>query len=136
MRKKVFLSDPILGMEKQQEYRKTITEICEKVGFNVINPWLREKRLYKREKKCWWKETSASEFVKRDLDDAKRCNIMVVFMPILSAGTCMELFYAKSKGKKIIVFSNIEHLSPWIIYHSDAIVRNNEELEDKLRELI
>ena len=123
-------------MEKQQEYRITITEICEKVGFTVINPWLREKRLYKGNKECWWKETSSSEFVKRDLNDAKSCDIMVVFMPILSAGACMELFYAKSKGKKIIVFSNIERLSPWIIYHSDAIVRNKEELENKLRELI
>ncbi len=50
MKKKVFLSGPILGMEKQQDYRKTITEICEKIGVNIINPWLREKRLYKREK--------------------------------------------------------------------------------------
>jgi len=58
---------------------------------------------------------------------------MIVFMPILSTGVCMELFYAKSKGKKSIVFSNIERLSPWIIYHSDAIVQNNEEVEDKLR---
>ncbi len=136
MKKKVFLSGPILGMEKQQEYRKTITEICEKVGIKVINPWLREKKLYKGDEKCWWKETSASEFVKRDLNDAKRCDIMVVFMPILSAGACMELFYAKSKGKKVIVLSNIERLSPWIIYHSDAIVRNKEELENKLREMI
>jgi len=97
---------------------------------------LREKKLYKGEEKCWWKETAASEFVKRDLNDAKRCDIMVVFMPILSAGACMELFYAKSKGKKIIVLSNIERLSPWIIYHSDSIVKKEKELEEKLRGFI
>ena len=94
------------------------------------------KKLYKEDEKRWWKETSASEFVKRDLNDAKRCDIMVVFIPIISARACMELFYAKSKGKKIIVLSNIERLSPWIIYHSDAIMRNKEKLEDKLREII
>jgi len=135
MRKKVFLSGPILGMEKKH-YRSTITEICQRVGFDVINPWLREKKLYVGDKKCWWNETSASEFIKRDLNDAKRCDIMVVFMPILSAGACMELFFAKNNGKKIIVFSSIKRLSPWIIYHSDAIVRNKKELENKLIEII
>ena len=95
-----------------------------------------KKKLYKGDEKCCKKETSASEFVRRDLNDAKRCDIMVVFMPILSAGACMELFYAKSKGKKIIVLSNIERLSPWIIYHSDTVVQNIEELEDKLRKMI
>ena len=57
-------------------------------------------------------------------------------MPKLSSGACMELFYAKSKGKEIIVLSCIERLSPWIIYHSDSIVRNEEELEEKLKEFI
>ena len=40
------------------------------------------------------------------------CNFMVVYMPMLSAGACMELFYAKRKGKKVIVVSALDCLSP------------------------
>ena len=48
------------------------------------------------------------DFIQRDLDDADRCDIMVVYLPMLSAGACMELFYAKRKGKRIIIVSEIE----------------------------
>ena len=37
---------------------------------------------------------------------------MVVYVPRLSAGACMELFYAKRKGKKVIVVSALDCLSP------------------------
>jgi hypothetical protein len=57
---------------------------------------------------------------------------MVVYLPKLSAGACMELFYAKRKGKKIIVVSEMACLSPWIVVHSDAIVKKFEDLEDAL----
>jgi hypothetical protein len=60
---------------------------------------------------------------------------MVVYMPILSAGACMEMFYAKRKGKKIIVVSETKCLSPWIIAHSDMVVKGFDELTDALKEL-
>jgi hypothetical protein len=47
----------------------------------------------------------------------------------------MELFYAKRKGKKVIVVSDIDCLSPWIIAHSDRILKNFEQLEDALKEI-
>jgi hypothetical protein len=58
---------------------------------------------------------------------------MVVYLPKLSAGACMELFYAKRKGKKVIVVSEMECLSPWIIAHSDMIVKNFDQLEEALK---
>jgi hypothetical protein len=73
------------------------------------------------------------DFVQRDLDDADRCDIMVVYLPILSAGACMEMFYAKRKGKKVIVVSELECLSPWIVFHSDMIVKGFSGLEDALK---
>jgi hypothetical protein len=59
---------------------------------------------------------------------------MVVYLPQLSAGACMELFYAKRKSKKIIVVSDLPCLSPWIVVHSDKIIKNFEELEQVLKE--
>jgi len=133
MKKKVFISGPILGMENNQEYRKEISDVCVRIGFDVIDPWNREKVLYKGDEDCWWNKVSTFDFIQRDLDDADRCDIMVVYLPILSAGACMELFYAKHKGKKIIVVSEMECLSPWIIAHSDIIVKSLNLLEDALK---
>ncbi len=132
MKKIVFISGPILGMENNQRYREKITEILVKLGFDVINPWLREKILYNSDEKCWWDKVPAFDFIQRDLNDADRCDIMIVYLPILSAGACMEMFYAKRKGKKIIVVTEIECVSPWIIAHSDIILKNFDQLENAL----
>jgi len=135
MKKKVFISGPILGMETNQGYRTAITEVCEKLGFEVIDPWRREKSIYKGDEKYWWPNVPAAGFVQRDLDDAERCDVMIVYLPKLSAGACMELFHAKRNGKRVIVVSEMKCLSPWIIIHSDAIVKNFNELEDALKKI-
>jgi nucleoside 2-deoxyribosyltransferase len=134
MKKQVFISGPILGMEKQQNcYREAITEVCTKLGFDVIDPWKRERVLYNGTEECWWDKVPVFDFIQRDLDDADSCDIMVVYLPILSAGACMEMFYAKRKGKKIIVVSEQKCLSPWIVFHSDEIIRNFGQLEKALK---
>ena len=136
MKKQVFISGPIIGMEKQQHYRKTITETACKLGFEIIDPWKRERVLYNGTEECWWDKVPTFDFVQRDLDDADRCDIMVVYLPILSAGACMEMFYAKRNGKKIIVVSEMECLSPWIVFHSDMIVKGFDRLEDALKKFL
>ena len=137
MKKQVFISGPIQGMENNQDhYRKTITDISHKLGFDIIDPWKREKILYKGTEECWWNTYTTYDFVQRDLADADRCDIMVVYLPRLSAGACMEMFYAKRKGKKIIVVSDMECLSPWIIVHSDLIIKSFEELEEALKKIV
>ncbi len=134
--KKVFIGGPILGIEKHQDYRKTVTQITDKLGLEIIDPWKRERVLYNGTEECWWDKVPTFDFVQRDLDDADRCDIMVVYLPVLSAGACMEMFYAKRRGKKVIVVSPIKCLSPWIVYHSDMIIKGFDELEDILRKLL
>ncbi len=132
---KAFISGPIQGMETEQGYRDIIANICNRLGFEVIDPWLREKVLYNREEPCWWSNVPAEGFVQRDLEDADHCDVMIVYLPKLSAGACMELFYAKRKGKKVLVVSDIPCLSPWIVVHSDAVVKDFSELENVLARL-
>ena len=108
----------------------------ERSGFYVIDPWNREKILYQGDERCWWDKVPTFDLIQRDLDDADRCDIMIVYLPILSAGACMEMFYAKRQGKKIIVISEIECLSPWIIAHSDMIVKTFGQLEDALKKIV
>ncbi len=134
-KKAVFISGPIMGMEEQQDYRKIISEICTRLGFEVIDPWSRERVLYKGSEKCWWDKVPSHGFVERDLNDADRCNVMVVYLPQLSAGACMELFYAKRNGKKVIIVSGMACLSPWIVVHSDAVVKSFADLESVLKRL-
>ena len=47
----------------------------------------------------------------------------------------MELFYAKRKGKKVVIVSEIKCLSPWIVAHADMIVKRLGELEEALKHL-
>ena len=136
MKKKAFISGPIQGMETEQGYREVISKICAQLGYEVIDPWLREKVIYRKDEPCWWKKVPVSDFVKRDLEDAERCDVMIVYLPRLSAGACMELFYAKRKGKKVIVVSEMDCLSPWIVVHSDVVVKRFEELEDALKQML
>jgi nucleoside 2-deoxyribosyltransferase len=136
MKKQVFISGPIISREKQQRYRKTITDICAKLGFGVIDPWKRERVLYNGTEECWWDKVPTFDFVQRDLDDADRCDIMVVYLPILSAGACMEMFYAKRKSKTIVVVSEMECLSPWIVFHSDKIIKSFSQLEEALKKYL
>ncbi len=132
MKKVVFVSGPIQGMENNQTYREVITQLCVQLGYDVIDPWLREKIIYRREEPCWWSKVPPADFVERDLQDIEKCDILIAYLPKLSAGTCMELFQAKRKGKKVIVVSEMECVSPWIVVHSDIILRNIEELKGAL----
>jgi nucleoside 2-deoxyribosyltransferase len=136
VKKKVFISGPIQGMETNQAYRETIKEVCARLNCEVIDPWLREKIIYRKDEPCWWSKVPAEDFVARDIADAERCDVVVAYLPKLSAGACMELFHAKRKGKKVIVVSDMACLSPWIVVHSDKIVKHFEELEAALKQVL
>jgi nucleoside 2-deoxyribosyltransferase len=136
MKKKIFIAGPIQGMENEQAYRQIIGKICARLGCETIDPWLREKIIYRKDEPCWWRKVPASDFVERDIADVEKCDVLIAYLPQLSAGACMELFYAKRKGKKVIVVSDMACLSPWIVVHSDVIVKRFEELEDALKQVL
>jgi len=136
MKGKVFVSGPIQGMETEQSYRDVIREICVRCGYEVVDPWEREKIIYRGTEPSWWNRVPAADFIRRDLEDIEKCDVLVAYFPRLSAGTCMELFYAKLKDKKTICICQIKSPSPWIIVHSDVILKKVEELEDTLRKRV
>ena len=133
MKGKVFLSGPIQGMEENQSYRDVIRNICLRCGYEAIDPWLRERVIYRGAEPNWWRNVPTKGFIKRDLEDIEKCEVLIAYLPRLSAGTCMELFYAKLKGKRTITVCEIENPSPWIIAYSDVILNRIEDLEDLLR---
>ena len=133
MKRKVFISGPIQGMERNQSYRDIVHDICSRCDYEAIDPWLREKVIYRGSEPNWWRNVPPKGFIERDLRDIEKCDVLVAYLPRLSAGTCMELFYAKLKGKRTITVCKIESPSPWIIAHSDVILNRIEDLEDSLR---
>jgi len=134
MKRKVFISGPIQGMEREQSYRDVFRGICVKCGYEPVDPWQRERIMYKGAEQDWWRRVSVAGFIKRDLEDIEKCDVLVAYLPRLSAGTCMELFYAKLKGKKTICVCQIENPSPWIIVHSDVLLKSIKDVEDVLRD--
>ncbi|MEM3769954.1 MAG: nucleoside 2-deoxyribosyltransferase [Candidatus Bathyarchaeia archaeon] len=133
MERKAFISGPIQGMETKQSYRETIRKICISCGYEPIDPWQREKIIYRGAEHGWWKKVPVADFIKRDLEDIEKCDILIAYVPKLSAGTCMELFYAKMKGKKTICICKIKNPSPWITMHSDITLTKVKELEQALK---
>jgi len=131
--KKVFLSGPIQGMETRQSYRERLRRLLLRYGYEPIDPWQREKVLYRGPSDRWWSNVPTGDFVQRDLEDIERCDLLIAYLPRLSAGTCMELFYAKMKGKKTVTICHLKNPSPWLIAHSDVTLRNMRELEELLK---
>ena len=126
-----YIAGPIQGFESKQEYRSTLAKILAQKGYDSVDPWKRESVLYSAEKGNLSKEEMAG-FIRRDLSDIDRCDLFVAYLPRLSAGTCMELFHAKNLGKRTIVISMMEDLSPWIVYHSDILIKSIDELRKLL----
>ena len=132
MAKKVFISGPIQGMEEKQGYRDKISTLLIRYGYEPIDPWRREKIIYRGPSERWWSHVPPRDFIRRDLEDIERCYALIAYLPKLSAGTCMELFYAKLKDKKTITICKLKNPSPWIIEFSDIIVRGFRELKEVL----
>lgn len=130
----VYIAGPIHGVEHDQHYRERLRQVLIEFEYDVIDPWQREKFEYFSTGEEWWRNVPSTYFIKRDLEDIDRCNVLIAFLPTLSAGTCMELFYAKRKSKATIVISNIESLSPWIIHHTDQFFKTIEEFQNHLKE--
>ncbi|WP_455276749.1 nucleoside 2-deoxyribosyltransferase [[Eubacterium] cellulosolvens] len=133
-KKKAFIAGPIHGMEDNQSYRTDLRKILEECGYVVFDPWQREKVLYSQENEQEFPgKSNIAGFIKRDLRDIELCDIFVAYLPIISAGSCMELFYAKQFNKTTIAIISLKDPSPWIIYHSDFILKNIKDFEEFMK---
>lgn len=133
MKPKAFIAGPIQGMEERQSYRDRISKILIQCGYEPVDPWSREKVIYALED--WSAIKRNMDFIKRDLEDIERSDILVAYLPKLSAGACMELFYAKLRGKRTICICRLRNPSPWIIAHSDILIRRISDLKEALEKL-
>jgi nucleoside 2-deoxyribosyltransferase len=132
-RKTAYIAGPIQGMEENQSYRETLRRILTANGYEVSDPWERERTVYSSTGPAWWKNVPVEGFIRRDLENIEKCDLFVAYLPRLSAGSCMELFYAKNKGKRTMVICQMERPSPWIVAHSDLLFKNVDEFKGALK---
>jgi len=114
--------------------RKDKANLCT-LRLRAHRPLATRKILYRSKEPDWWTKVPPLDFIRRDLEDIERCDVLIAYMPRLSAGTCMELFHAKMKGKQTICICRLKNPSPWITAHSDILLKKISELEEALEKI-
>jgi glycerophosphoryl diester phosphodiesterase len=127
---RAYIAGPIQGLEEKQEYREVLAGLLEECGFKPLDPWLREQAYYRS---LTADVNEAYKLVRRDLLDLQYCELLVAYMPRLSAGVAMEIYHAKLKNKKVYLISPVKTLSPWLQAHTDKIFKTIREFEKFLK---
>ena len=122
---KIYLAGPINGCSDEdcRDWRDYAKEAL--VGHETVDPMRND---YRGKEKGH--EKTIVETDKADIDG---CDLLLENVPKPSVGTAMEIFYAHSKGKKvIIVVPPGGPVSPWLAYHATHIVDNFAEAFSKI----
>lgn len=96
---------------------------------SAINPMNRDYR--------GQEQASYREIVDLDKLDVRHSTLVVANYVKPSVGTSMEVFYAHTLGKPVLLWcpaSAERSLSPWLRYHSSAIVTRFDAVLDKVEE--
>lgn len=83
----------------------------------AINPMIRDYRGVE--------DVAYREIVDLDKRDVRNCDVVLVNYTKPSVGTSMEVFYAWTLGKPVIVWCAVHvSISPWMKYHSTTFVHS------------
>ena len=128
----VYLAGPINGCTDdeahgwRQGFMARFEEFYECYGF--LDPMVRDYR--GREDEC------VAEIVEGDKDDIDGCDIFLAYCWQVSWGTAMEIYHAWQLAKRVILVVPEGHrISPWLRYHSTAIVHTLDEAAEVIRAL-
>lgn len=122
-KKTVFLSGPMRGVPRSEgiAWREKAKKLLGK-NFNILHAYRG------REKKETFPDPRAA--VIRDKNDIKKADIIIVndnYSNVSMIGTAMEVLYAYSMDKVIIVFGDGHKGDYWLDYHSHVRVKSLEE---------
>jgi len=150
----VYLCGPITFVEERQAYRESIKNGLLKISdkFVIHDPWEREQAKWKgvsfdkinlEEEKF----LMAEDVIVEDLKDIAQCDMLIVYMFRIGAGSSMEVFFCKRILDKpvILIYTHKENggkVPLWLYGHSDLIFSSQramfkflkrimEELEDE-----
>ncbi len=66
-------------------------------------------------------EMNVDAIVEQDKRDIFSCDVVLVRYDKPSVGTSMEILYAWEQHIPIVLWTNQENLSPWLLYHCDFV---------------
>jgi hypothetical protein len=76
----------------------------------------------------------AKEIVENDKRDIDGSDVILVYYDKPSVGTSMEILYAHTFGKRIVLVDKSDKpLSPWLIYHCPEVTKSLDEAIALLR---
>lgn len=111
----VYLAGPINGCNDNEasgwrdEFMSSLPEL------KFLDPMVRDYRGREDE--------SVREIVELDIADINESDVFLAYCWQMSWGTAMEIFYAHTEGKWVVLVVPDGHrISPWLRYHSHIIV--------------
>ena len=105
-------------------------------GFSIIDHIVRKGMDYSHITDFRDKQDLSSKIVKHDLKYIESSDIVIVLSNGPSYGTAIEMFVAKSLGKRIILFAKEPVPTPWPVHFSDHIATNENQLVLILHDMI
>ena len=74
------------------------------------------------------------EIVDLDKQDVRRCDVVLVNYVKPSVGTSMEMFYAWTIGKPVVLWRlQGVSVSPWLLYHSTVSGHNTGQMKEAVK---
>ena len=122
---KVYLAGPIFQCEDTEciAWRQKAKRLLN--GFEVFDPIDRDYRGSTNE--------NYEKIVEEDKAFIGKCDILLVNHLKPSVGTSMEVLYAWEKQKHIVIISENQEISPWLLYHSNKICNSLSEAIDYIQ---
>lgn len=119
----VYMAGPILHDPQADRWRQSLTESNNYGNMDLVNPLDIEQ--FDKE------EVTPEDIVMADLDAIEDCEAVLVRWKggIETAGTPMEMFFAREIGKLIVTWHDgkVKDLSPWVRFFSDGFASSGRE---------
>jgi nucleoside 2-deoxyribosyltransferase len=118
---RVYLAGPPFA----EEYRHRAATLVTECGHEPVDPMRRDFR--------GRTEGREAEIVEGDLADIDSCDAVLASFTVPDEGTAMEVWYARSRGKRIVAYTGGTPAHPWTVYVADAVAA---DLDDAVAALV
>jgi nucleoside 2-deoxyribosyltransferase len=114
----------LAGPPYADEYRRRAAALVRTIGWEPIDPMRRDFR--------GRTQGSEVEIVEGDLADINSCDTVLAAFTSPDEGTAMEVWYAHSRGKRVVAYTGGTPPHPWTVYVADVICDELEGAVDAL----
>ena len=128
----IYLAGGIANLDNQQihEWRDVCKDHYRGTPVKFLDPTRNNYRGVEMDLKL------SNSITKRDKIDIMASDIILAFCPRPSWGTPMEIIYASENDKWVVTVCSDPNPSPWLIAHSDVLVKTFEEAWSEIGDII